>query len=157
MKPVVFNSGKQYMSEEEADAVSKFMENVPDLSMVYTKGGTSQIAASYQLPIGSFIPGYSRHRGVPDPPDGTFFYTTPLATLIHQPKKKKTIRVWVKDIETEKSTIITGDQWLTFAKDAKTKPYVAERKGAFSMAKRDSKALLDNMKFQADKKAKENK
>lgn len=76
---MIFNSGKQYLSESKLAIQEQFVENLPVLGSVYQSEGLRRVPTRFVFPIGA-ITDDTVFGGVED--DGTKDYTTPLATDI---------------------------------------------------------------------------
>lgn len=145
-EPKIFNTGKGYMDKGERKAVLTFHKNLPDMSFVYKndKGKELQVV-KFVLPLGTLLPD-SKMLGQ-DEKDGTEYYTTVHATGVFGLDEKKVVRVWVKNLETKETVIITGNQWLEFAKgSSSSKVQIPESPSFGKMGKKETKAYLQSLK-----------
>lgn len=92
---MIFNSGKQYLSESQLAIQEQFVENLPVLGSVYQSEGLRRIPTRFVFPIGA-ITDDTEFGGVRED-DGTKDYTTPLATDI----ENREATVWYIEFESK--------------------------------------------------------
>ena len=118
MKPLIFNTGKQYLSEEQKEVLDEFCATPREIGTKFKKGTTTFVLGKIEYPLGAVTP--ETIRVGTDEQDGTIYYKTPLAT-----GEDKKGRVWCfiqKEGVQEKTAVISFKQWLHNIKDAQIIP-----------------------------------
>ena len=127
MQEPIFNTGKQYLTHEEAAIVEAFVEKLPKLDHRYVVDDVTYIPKMYRYPLGAIT---HATRFIETEEDGTQNYITPLAMLTFPPSERKEPKVWV-DVQTKDGTqmvIMKATKWLKLTKNAVIEPPPADTK-----------------------------
>lgn len=116
LNELVFNTGKQYLSEVGRKDVRDFCKAWPQPKVEYKKGNIKFRCFTIQLPIGA-ITSETEFIGE-DPQDGTRNYTTPNAILKNHGLVKVVVRIINIDEGTEEMKVLSGTQVAALMKDA---------------------------------------
>ena len=117
MEPLVFNTGKRYLTEEQQEVIDEFCATTHEIGTGFQKDNIKFVLCKIEYPLGAITPETSP---VGTDADGTKFYRTSLAT-----GEDKKGRIWCsvfKEGVDEQTIIISIKQWLHNIKGAQIIP-----------------------------------
>ncbi len=120
MKPLIFNSGKQYLTEAQQEIIEDFCLTPREIGTGFEKDGKLYILRKIEYPKGAITPETVRLQ---TDIDGTYFYRTPLAF-----GDDKNGRIWCSIMvpgKEEEMVIVSIKQWLNIIEGAKVVPPAA--------------------------------
>ena len=138
MSKFLFNTSKQYLSDEQIAHLNEYLANRPKFGHAYVIGKIHTVPLGDRYPKGAITHETYDEPGRVHDEDGTRYYRTPSATL-----DSKYSLVWVNHIDLVKNTIerttVSSVDWLKLARKAETVLTPEEAEPLYAQAKLNEK------------------